>query len=66
MKFLSEAEWKWNRHNPYFSRRFFAMETDGPLAFGSWNVTILILVEGSLQWERDFLRFFALMSQSLF
>ena len=35
-------------HNPYFSRRFFAINPFGIIPI-SFNVTILILVEGSLQ-----------------
>ena len=38
-----------NSHNPYFSRRFFAILYIAIVCFLGTFVTILILVEGSLQ-----------------
>ena len=53
-------------HNPYFSRRFFAIghRMDGRRRLGP--VTILILVEGSLQYKNQRKSITFLLSQSLF
>ena len=41
------------RHNPYFSRRFFAIVVLCLIILKCKPVTILILVEGSLQYQRE-------------
>ena len=44
-------------HNPYFSRRFFAIIQLEKVTNKEKKVTILILVEGSLQFISEYLFF---------
>ena len=54
-------------HNPYFSRRFFAIFNISAQTYDLTVVTILILVEGSLQFDGVVpIRLPQKMSQSLF
>ena len=52
-------------HNPYFSRRFFAIQNQREKTI-KIRVTILILVEGSLQFNLEIKKSRAVRSQSLF
>ena len=54
-------------HNPYFNRWFSAIEKEKPAIRLYGSVTILILIDGFLQWKTIFIIVLLILrSQSLF